>query len=243
METLTEADNKEKKTVEKKRRSELRAIDLAKKVESRAEKFIERLAENVQEAGMYVRKIVEILTSEDRQMYMEEDEASKLQPSFRLKNGKDRREPEIGEGKSTRERQQTNFIFYSFRNNVAFFNVRLVVPPSHNTIDEDIEICQTILNILQDSDVQAIPTQIKGEYNPEAILKPSDILPVINKLRQLFDCIFPNDKGGNINPGIRISNSVDWATSIENGYYALSKKTSKSILNPSNTERNKRGYI
>ena len=102
METLTEADNKEKKTVEKKRRSELRAMDLAKKVESRAEKFIERLAENVQEAGMYVRKIVEILTSEDRQMYMEEDEASKLQPSFRLKNGKDRREPEIGEGKITR---------------------------------------------------------------------------------------------------------------------------------------------
>ena len=97
---------------------------------------------------MDVRKIVEILTSEDRQMYMEEDEASKFQPSFRLKNGKDRREPEIGEGKSTRERQQTTFIFSSFRNNVAFFNVRLVVPPSHNTIDEDIEICQTILNIL-----------------------------------------------------------------------------------------------
>ena len=64
------------------------------------------------------------------------------------KYGKERREPEGGGGGSTSERQQTNLIVPNFRNNVAFFNIRLVFPPSQNPIYEDIKIYQTMLKIL-----------------------------------------------------------------------------------------------
>ena len=44
---------------------------MANKSKARAEKFIERVARNVQDAGMDITKIVEILTSEDGEMDIE----------------------------------------------------------------------------------------------------------------------------------------------------------------------------
>ena len=49
-----------------------------------------------------------------------------------------------------------------------------------------------MLNILKDAESQVILTLVKGEYNCEVILKLSDIPPTITKLRQYFDCLFPN---------------------------------------------------
>ena len=107
--------------------------------------------------------------------------------------------------KRTRGKQQATPNIPNFGENVAIFNVRLVVPPYWKPIDEDIKMCQTMLNIPQDADTYVLLAYVKGKENSETTLKPSDIPPTITKLRQYFDPVFPNSAGRNLNPGIRLA--------------------------------------
>ena len=63
--------------------------------------------------------------------------------------------------------------------------------------------------IFQDSDKLVIVRVVNEEDNYEAILNPANISYTITKLIWYFSHLFPNSKGGNLNPGIRIEFNSD----------------------------------
>ena len=63
--------------------------------------------------------------------------------------------------------------------------------------------------IFQDSDKLVIVWVVSEEDNYEAILNPANISYTITKLIWYFSHLFPNSKGGNLNPGIRIEFNSD----------------------------------
>ena len=62
---------------------------------------------------------------------------------------------------------------------------------------------------------------VRVRDNDEAILSPDKIPNTITKQRRYFERLFPNGKGGNLNPGIRIAFDSDRETLQEQVRYEL----------------------
>ena len=99
---------------------------------------------------------------------------------------------------------QTEILPLFPRSPVVYFKVKIEVTPSKYPIKDILNKCKILFKNLYEVDNTVIIAIYKEVYNQEKITREIKILSSITKLRNYFDKLYLNVKGGNFNLGIMI---------------------------------------